>query len=111
GGAPRPDDRGRAGRHQRGLRAVLAGCRPADLQGRRRRGDGAVRLGRAVTRAVDTVLASAAASAHPYPVVFAQALIPTRWSSRKRSSLPVGLRASAHPPKPTLRTSATPIST
>ena len=35
--APRPDDRGGTGRDQRRLRQVLAGLRPSDLQGGRRR--------------------------------------------------------------------------
>ena len=51
GSAPRQDDRGGPGVHQRRLRQVLAGLRPPDFQVRRRRGHRAVRLGRAVTRA------------------------------------------------------------
>ena len=61
GAAPRQDDRGRPGGSQRRLRALLAEQRPADLQGRRRRGHRAVRLGRPVTRAAHPVLTASGA--------------------------------------------------
>ena len=70
--------------HQRRLRPVLAGRRPADFQVGRGRGHGAVRLGRTVTRAA-------------YPLV---AAFPA-W--RPLDSAPM--------PNPTRRASAAPIST
>ena len=62
---------------QRRLCAVLAGHRPADQQGRRRGGHGAVRLGRPVTRAAYAFLTASAPTA------------PTPKPTRRMSAAPI----------------------
>ena len=76
GSPSRQDDRGRTGGHQRRLRSLLAGQRPADLQGSRRGRHRAVRLGRAVTRAA-------------HPVLTASRPLPTPKPTRRTSAAPI----------------------